>query len=256
MRSMIPRPVLLALTLALVVGVIALIELRLGAAGTEEPRNTSPKTENQTGEPEVEATRGHAEHSSEDTGDRGKSNQAKSPSRVADGRMAPNSEEARDRISRKEAEFVRAKEIAAPSGFINADGVSIDAARGEKVVLLDFWTYSCINCQNTQPYINSWHEKYADDGLQIVGVHTPEFGFEKEYANVEEAVREAGIEYPVVLDNSYATWDAYDQRYWPAMYLIDADGFIRYRHFGEGAYEETEAMIRELLAERDRIMDR
>jgi len=169
--------------------------------------------------------------------------------------MASNPEAKDERIARKEKEFDRAEEIAAPSGFINADDVSINAARGEKVILLDFWTYSCINCQHTQPYINRWHERYADDRLQVVGVHTPEFGFEKEYANVEQAVREAGIEYPVVLDNSYATWNAYDQRYWPAMYLIDADGFIRYRHFGEGAYGETEAKIRELLAERDRLQN-
>ncbi|MBA3389745.1 MAG: redoxin domain-containing protein [Rubrobacter sp.] len=166
-----------------------------------------------------------------------------------------NPEATADRIARKEAEFSRAEEIVAPSGFINTDDVSINEARGEKVVLLDFWTYTCFNCQNTQPYINRWHQKYADDGLRIVGVHTPEFGFEREYANVEQAVREAGIRYPVVLDNSYATWDAYDQRYWPAWYLIDADGFIRYKHFGEGAYGETEAKIQELLAEKDRIQN-
>ena len=169
--------------------------------------------------------------------------------------MAPedNTEEVADRIARKEAEFSRAEEIVAPSGFINTDDVSIKEARGEAVVLLDFWTYTCYNCQNTQPYINRWHEKYADDGLRIVGVHTPEFGFEKEYANVETAVGEAGIEYPVVLDNAYATWNAYDNRFWPAIYLIDADGFVRYKHFGEGAYGETEAKIEDLLAERDRI---
>lgn len=146
------------------------------------------------------------------------------------------------------------EEIVAPAGFINTDGVSIKEARGEKVVLVDFWTYTCYNCQNTQPYLNAWHEEYADDGFLIIGVHTPEFGFERDPANVERAVREAGIEYPVVLDNGYATCNAYDQRYWPAMYLIDADGFVRYKHFGEGAYEETETKIRELLAEKDRTL--
>jgi len=157
-----------------------------------------------------------------------------------------------ERIERKEAEFQRAEEIVAPTGFINTEGVSINEARGEKVVLVDFWTYACYNCQNMQPHLNAWHEEYADDGLLIIGVHTPEFGFEREPANVEQAVREAGIEYPVVLDNNYATWSAYDQRYWPAMYLIDTDGFVRHKHIGEGAYEETEAKIRELLAEKDR----
>jgi thiol-disulfide isomerase/thioredoxin len=251
MRSIIPRPVLLALTLALVVGAIAFIELRLDATGTAEPQASA-----NAGEPEAGGQRGQAGDPPGDAREQASPEPAENPSEDADGRATPNPEERAGRISRKEAEFVRAEEISAPSGFINAEDVSVNEARGEKVVLLDFWTYSCINCQNTQPYLNRWHERYADDGLRIVGVHTPEFGFEKEYANVERAVREAGIEYPVVLDNSYATWNAYDQRYWPAMYLIDADGFVRYRHFGEGAYGETEAKIRELLAERDRIKGR
>ena len=120
-------------------------------------------------------------------------------------------------------------------------------------MLVEFWTYSCFNCQNAQPHINALYEKYRDDGLLVVGVHSPEFGFEKDISNVREAVEQAGIEYPVVLDNDYAIWNAYDQRFWPAWYVIDADGFIRFRHFGEGAYDETEQKIRELLAERDRI---
>ena len=99
------------------------------------------------------------------------------------------------------------------------------------------------------------YEKYKDDGLLVVGVHTPEFGFEKDISNVREAVRQANIEYPVVLDNHYAIWNAYGQRFWPAWYLVDADGFIRFRHFGEGAYDETEQKVQELLAERDRIYD-
>ncbi|MGI8860499.1 MAG: redoxin domain-containing protein [Rubrobacteraceae bacterium] len=249
MRSVIPRPFLLVLTLMLVVGGIAFIELRLDAVGTAAPRasaDSSPNTAPRPGEPKAQP---------EVAEERGMSVPAKNHSEDMRDRMASNPEAKDERIARKEKEFDRAEEIAAPSGFINADDVSINAARGEKVILLDFWTYSCINCQHTQPYINRWHERYADDRLQVVGVHTPEFGFEKEYANVEQAVREAGIEYPVVLDNSYATWNAYDQRYWPAMYLIDADGFIRYRHFGEGAYGETEAKIRELLAERDRLQN-
>lgn len=244
MKSVIPRPALLALILLLVIGAIALIELRLDAASSDEAQATA--------DPQPA---GRQEQSGTDAANQ--TGEAKSSAAVDRGmvREQPRAEIAA-RVERKETEFRRAEEIVNPSGFINTDGVSISEARGEKVVLLDFWTYSCYNCQNTQPFINRWHDKYADDGLQVIGVHTPEFGFEREYANVEQAVREAGIEYPVVLDNSYATWNAYDQRYWPAWYLIDADGFVRYEHFGEGAYGETEAKIRELLAERDRIGNR
>ena len=232
MRSVTPRPALLALTLLLVVGAISFIELGLDAAGSGEAQTqTGPPHAETTGEPEAR------------------------PSREVGAREAPEGSgrgRAEERIAEKGAEFRRAEEIVGATGFINTGGVSLAGARGEdRVVLLEFWTYCCYNCQNVQPHMNAWHERYVDDGLLVVGVHTPEFGFEKEYANVEAAVEEAGIEYPVVLDNDQATWDAYDNRYWPARYLIDADGFIRHEHFGEGAYEETEAKIRELLAERD-----
>jgi thiol-disulfide isomerase/thioredoxin len=120
-------------------------------------------------------------------------------------------------------------------------------------MLVEFWTYSCFNCQNAQPHINALYEKYRDNGLLVVGVHSPEFGYEKDISNVREAVARENIEYPVVLDNNYAIWNAYYQCFWPAWYLIDADGFIRYRHFGEGAFEETDQKVKELLAERDRI---
>jgi cytochrome c biogenesis protein CcdA/thiol-disulfide isomerase/thioredoxin len=118
-----------------------------------------------------------------------------------------------------------------------------------KVVLLDFWTYTCINCLRTLPYLKAWDSSYRDDGLVIVGVHTPEFAFEKDAGNVEGAVADNEIRYPVVQDNEYGTWTAYGNRYWPAKYLIGADGEVRYVHFGEGAYETTEAAIRSLLAE-------
>jgi thiol-disulfide isomerase/thioredoxin len=227
---MAPRPFLLVLTLLLVVGAIVVIELRLGMAGLVNTQATDPTP----------------------TADRaGASEERRDVSSPAAGGRTEKGQLSEERIERKESEFQRAEEIVAPTGFINTEGVSINEARGEKVVLVDFWTYACYNCQHTQPFLNAWHEEYADDGLLIIGVHTPEFGFEREPANVEQAVREAGIEYPVVLDNNYATWNAYNQRYWPAMYLIDADGFVRYKHIGEGAYEETEARIRELLAEKD-----
>ncbi|HEY2054931.1 MAG TPA: cytochrome c biogenesis protein DipZ [Solirubrobacterales bacterium] len=118
-----------------------------------------------------------------------------------------------------------------------------------KVVLIDFWTYSCINCIRTLPYLNAWNKRYAKDGLVIVGVHTPEFPFEREAANVEEAIKTEGIEYPVVQDNEMGTWNAYGNLYWPAEYFVDAKGEVRYAHFGEGNYGEKEQVIRELLAE-------
>jgi thiol-disulfide isomerase/thioredoxin len=118
-----------------------------------------------------------------------------------------------------------------------------------RVVLVDFWTYTCINCIRTQPYLKAWDEKYRDKGLTIVGVHTPEFPFERDAGNVEDAIKRAGIKYPVAQDNEYGTWDAYGNQYWPAEYLIDARGRIRHTHFGEGSYGETEDAIRSLLAE-------
>ena len=141
-----------------------------------------------------------------------------------------------------------APELQGISGWINSEPFTLASLR-EKVVLIDFWTYTCINCIRTFPYLRDWHEKYADKGLVIVGVHTPEFEFEKDRGNVIEAAAKHGLEYAIVQDNNRGTWDAFRNRFWPAKYLIDKDGFIRYTHFGEGAYEETEVRIRELLAE-------
>jgi cytochrome c biogenesis protein CcdA/thiol-disulfide isomerase/thioredoxin len=128
--------------------------------------------------------------------------------------------------------------------------LSLPGLRG-KVVLLDFWTYSCINCLRTLPHLKAWDRTYRSRGLQIVGVHTPEFAFEHEEDNVRSAIRRLGLRYAVAMDNEFGTWDAYRNRYWPAKYLIDARGHLRYVHFGEGAYDETESHIRTLLAERD-----
>jgi thiol-disulfide isomerase/thioredoxin len=148
------------------------------------------------------------------------------------------------------SQFKLAPELAGISGYINSDQpVSLAELRG-KVVLVDFWTYSCINCIRTIPYLNAWNEKYADSGLVIVGVHTPEFEFEKNYDNVRAAVEKFGIEYPVVQDNDRETWKAYENRYWPRKYLVDDEGYIRYDHIGEGAYAETEKVIQSLLLER------
>jgi cytochrome c biogenesis protein CcdA/thiol-disulfide isomerase/thioredoxin len=137
------------------------------------------------------------------------------------------------------------KEIAS---WINSPPLTPESLRG-KVVLVDFWTYSCINCIRTLPYVTGWYDKYRDDGFVVVGVHTPEFAFEKDEGNVRKAISRYGIRYPVALDNFYGTWKAYDNRYWPAHYLFDAQGRLREVHFGEGKYEETERAIQSLLME-------
>jgi thiol-disulfide isomerase/thioredoxin len=147
-----------------------------------------------------------------------------------------------------ESQYVTAPELVGVSGYINTEKIKISDLKG-KVVLIDFWTYSCINCIRTLPYLTAWDKKYRDKGLVIIGVHTPEFEFEKEYENVLDATKKYNIEYPVVQDNDYAIWQAYKNRFWPRKYLIDKDGFIRYDHIGEGGYEETELKIQELLAE-------
>ncbi len=162
------------------------------------------------------------------------------------------------RIMKKRQLYTRAPEIIKPSGYVNTGGkpITIDEFRGKKVVLLDVWTYSCINCQRTIPYLNSWHEKYEKEGLQIIGIHTPEFAYEKDLENVEWAVQQFGIKFPNVLDNEYATWKELGNNYWPRKYLVDVDGFIVYDHIGEGSYEETEAAIQRALMERAVVVGR
>ncbi|MEK7554650.1 MAG: redoxin family protein [Patescibacteria group bacterium] len=154
----------------------------------------------------------------------------------------------------KAARYEPAKEISTPDGFINTDSITLGEFIGKKVVLVDFWTYSCINCQRTLPYLNAWYEKYADKGLVIIGLHTPEFEFEKKYENVTAAVKKFDIRYPVVLDNDYSTWTAYKNRYWPRKYLVDIDGFIVYDHIGEGGYEDTERAMQAALNERLQVL--
>ena len=132
--------------------------------------------------------------------------------------------------------------------WLNSAPLTMQQLRG-KVVLVDFWTYTCINCIRTLPYVKSWHAKYKDQGLVVVGVHTPEYPIERSTSNVKDALKRFDIQYPVAQDNRYATWQAYSNQYWPAFYLIDKGGKIVYTHFGEGQYEETEATIRKLLAQ-------
>jgi cytochrome c biogenesis protein CcdA/thiol-disulfide isomerase/thioredoxin len=141
---------------------------------------------------------------------------------------------------------IKAPEIIPGGEWFNSNPLIIEELRG-KVVLIDFWTYTCINCQRTFPYLRDWHDKYKDKGLVIIGVHSPEFEFEKNPENVAKAISDFNLQYPVIQDNNFDTWSAYSNRYWPAKYLIDKDGYIRYVHFGEGAYAETEVVIQKLL---------
>lgn len=132
--------------------------------------------------------------------------------------------------------------------WINSPELSAESLRG-KVVLVDFWTFDCINCQHTLPYVKQWAERYGKDGLVVIGVHTPEYPFERVPANVRKQVQQLGINYPVAIDNDYAIWRQFANQYWPAHYLIDATGQVRYVHFGEGAYATQENVIQKLLAE-------
>ena len=141
-----------------------------------------------------------------------------------------------------------AAELVGTGQWFNAAPTTLAALRGQ-VVIVDFWTFACYNCNNTLPYIKTWYDKYADQGLVILGVHTPEFAYEHEAANVANAIEQKGIKFPVVQDNDYRTWRAYNNHYWPAFYFVDAQGRLRHTHFGEGAYDESEQVIRQLLAE-------
>lgn len=155
-------------------------------------------------------------------------------------------------LAQKALRYQRAPELVSPDGYLNTDGKPITLAqyRGKNVVLIDFWTYSCINCQRTLPYLTTWYGKYKDQGLVIIGVHTPEFAFEHVQSNVADALKRFGITYPVVLDNEYKTWTAFQNEYWPREYLIDIDGYVVHDHAGEGDYDITEKAIQDALAER------
>ncbi len=141
-----------------------------------------------------------------------------------------------------------APEIIPGGEWFNTKPLTLAELKG-KVVIIDFWTYTCINCQRTLPYVKEWWKKYQDKGLVIIGVHAPEFEFEKDKNNLAQAIKDFKLTYPIVQDNDFSTWRAYDNHYWPAKYIIDKDGFIRYTHFGEGEYDKTEEVIQELLKE-------
>ena len=149
------------------------------------------------------------------------------------------------------SQFQKAPEFAQIAGYINTPSsapLTLASLKG-KVVLVDFWTYSCINCIRTLPHLNDWYQRYADKGFVIVGVHSPEFEFEKNYDNVKAAVQKLGIKFPVILDSNHGTWNAYGNMYWPRDYLVDTQGYIRHDHIGEGDYNTTENAIQSLLAE-------
>jgi thiol-disulfide isomerase/thioredoxin len=139
--------------------------------------------------------------------------------------------------------------LSGATGWINSTPLTAKQLKG-KVVLVDFWTYSCINCLRSLPFIEAWAQKYKDSGLVVIGVHTPEFDFEKEQPNVQKAVQKFGITYPIAMDSNRAIWDAFHNEYWPAHYFIDAKGKVRFEHFGEGNYDQSEHWIQELLQER------
>ncbi len=148
------------------------------------------------------------------------------------------------------SKFKKAPEIVGISHYLNTTPEQLTSEIKGKVVLYDIWTYSCINCIRTLPYITAWNDKYSDEGLLIIGIHSPEFEFEKDKDNVELAISKHGITYPVVMDNEWETWNAFENRYWPRKYIADHEGYLRYDHIGEGAYQETEKIIQRLLEER------
>ena len=151
--------------------------------------------------------------------------------------------------------FLRtAPQLQGISGYINTSSDELNNQIEGKVILYDFWTYSCINCIRTLPYLTAWDEKYHDDGLVIVGIHTPEFEFEKKYENVVFATEKFGINYPVIQDNEKDVWNDFQNRYWPRKYIADHEGYIRFDHIGEGAYKDTEQVIQQLLDERSEAL--
>ncbi len=146
--------------------------------------------------------------------------------------------------------FKKAPDLVGIAHYLNTTPENLEVQMKDKVILYDIWTYSCINCVRTLPYITDWNDKYSDQGLLIVGIHSPEFEFEKNPDNVQMAIDKHGISYPVLLDNDMETWKAFDNRYWPRKYIADHEGYIRYDHIGEGGYQETEKIIQQLLKER------
>jgi thiol-disulfide isomerase/thioredoxin len=142
----------------------------------------------------------------------------------------------------------RFSSLAGANGWLDSQPLTMADLRG-KVVVVEFWTYTCVNWRRTLPYVRAWAEKYKDQGLVVIGVHTPEFSFERNVDDIRQAIQDMRIDYPVAIDSDYAVWDAFNSQYWPALYFIDGQGRIRHHHFGEGEYEQSERVIQQLLAE-------
>ena len=152
------------------------------------------------------------------------------------------------------SKFKKAPDLVGIAHYLNTTPEELAQEMEGKVVLYDIWTYSCINCIRTLPYITAWDDKYADQGLLIIGIHSPEFEFEKVPENVQMSIEKHGINYPVVMDNDMETWKAFENRYWPRKYIADHEGYIRYDHIGEGGYQETEKIIQQLIKERSDVL--
>ena len=230
--------------LALTASLLALALLLVAACSSERPESTSVATS--VPAPTAMPTAAPAPTSAPTQAPAATSTPAQTPAITATPVPTPTTPEPTPNPTSPAGPL--APELVGTQEWVNSDPLTIEGLRG-KIVLVDFWTYTCVNCIRTLPYLKVWHSKYADDGLVILGVHTPEFRFEHDIDNVRQAVSDYSLTYPIVQDNNFDTWDAFNNRYWPAKYLIDQNGVIRYQHYGEGAYAETEAMIRELLQE-------
>jgi thiol-disulfide isomerase/thioredoxin len=149
----------------------------------------------------------------------------------------------------KSSEFATAPELT-PGDWINSEPLTLKGLRG-RVVLIDFWTFGCHNCRNTLPFVKRWDDRYREKGFTVIGVHSPEFDYEREFENLRSEVASLGIRYPVVSDNDYRTWDAYNVGAWPTVFLLDKQGRIRWSHVGEGGYDEAERIIQKLLGEKE-----
>ncbi len=158
----------------------------------------------------------------------------------------PNNSEVNAVDEKSKASSQKLPEFQGISQWLNSNPLTIQELKGN-VVLIQFWTFSCINCQRTLPYVTKWHDRYASKGLKIIGVHTPEFAFERDANNIKDAMQKHGILYPVPIDNEFKTWKAYGNEYWPHLYLADRQGNLVYDHIGEGAYDRTEQTIKQLL---------
>ena len=239
---------LLAVTLAATLALAACAGASEDDGGAQAAQSTAGDSQAPAAQSAGDATQTQAEASA-DTG-QPKTEQA------AEEAKTTQSQDETDSSGQSTPDF--AKKVATASdvefdgiaSWINSEPLTLDGLKGN-VVLVDFWTYSCINCIRTLPYVKSWHDKYADQGLVVVGMHSPEFSFEKDRAGVIEAAAKFGLEYPIAQDNDFVTWQVFNNMYWPTKYLIDRNGVIRYTHIGEGAYEKTEQMIQQLLAEPD-----